>query len=339
MTTLRIASRGSALALWQANYIAAKVKELGFDSSIIKIQTTGDKIQDKPLHEIGGKGVFITEVEKALADRRADIAVHSLKDLPVNTPENFSLCSFIKRHAATDVIIFKDETGKKLHLSDKEALSSEDIMLMGAIKIGTGSLRRSCLLKSASRTVEIKPLRGNVDTRLNKLRNDPELDAIILAEASLERLADLIPEGEFTVKRLCPTWFVPSASQGALVVETLKDSEARNQVAPLDCKTTRRLVELERSVLRKLGGDCNMPFGAHFYFEQRPEHEPVLVGRACVLAEDGSKSFAEISFPGEYPISDEDIVAHTLKKLHDDGASAVFAKLNLPEPSWNHLNT
>lgn len=329
--THTIASRASKLALWQANHVKDLMLNLGAETDILEVQTTGDKVQDRFLHEIGGKGLFIKEVEAALLEGKADLAVHSLKDLPVDIEENFRLCAILKRNSPYDSIIFKKSSAARVNLKSELIVGKEDIMLMGRMKVATGSLRRSSLLKEASNTLEVIGLRGNVDTRLNKLDTTPEWDAIILAEASLERLG--LGEG-FEVRRLDPKWFVPSASQGALVIETKKDCVLNDVISKLDCYETRLAVELERLLLKRLGGDCTLPFGCHFSWEPRDGGSDVLVGRSVILATDGTCARSEISLPKEYPLSKEDIVNHMMKKLFDDGAPAILDKLNLTQPRW-----
>ena len=326
-----IATRGSTLALWQARHVQSLLGGVNCKADLLKIQTTGDKVQDRFLHEIGGKGLFVKEVEQALIDGRADIAVHSLKDLPVKTPENFELTAILPRHSPYDLMIFKKQTAQRLGLKPEYIIGKQDVMLFGKVTIATGSLRRSCLLKEASNTVNTVGIRGNVDTRLKKLAESSEWDAIILAEASIERLG--ISE-EFETRRLDPEWFVPSASQGALVIETIKGSAASDTIKKLDCKKTHEMVDLERQILAKLGGDCTMPFGCHFAYEPREGGSEVLVGRAVIAAQDGSTARSELYLPTEYRISSEKIVFETLKKLKDDGGPAIMDKLNLRQPNW-----
>ncbi|MDB2447211.1 hydroxymethylbilane synthase [bacterium] len=326
-----IASRGSKLAMWQAKHVQSLLKDKKVDADILEVQTTGDKVQDRFLHEIGGKGLFVKEVEQALLDGKAHLAIHSLKDLPVKTPEPFELTTILKRHSPYDAMIFRKDSAQRVNLKPELVIGKEDIMLMGDLTVATGSLRRSSLLKEASNTVKVLGIRGNVDTRLQKLVDNKEWDAIILAEASLDRLglgADLV------VKRLDPEWFVPSASQGALVIETKKDGPLNRVIKELDCETSHRMIDIERKILEELGGDCTMPFGCHFSFEKRDGSTDVLVGRTVILAEDGTSARADLAIPVEYDLPQEKIVLETLKRLKDDGGVSIIDKLKIDQPSW-----
>jgi hydroxymethylbilane synthase len=196
---LRIATRGSDLALTQARYIAKRFeRELGVEAELLVLTTQGDRILDKPLAEIGGKGLFIKEIEEALIDGRAEVAVHSAKDLPAQIPEGLLLAAYTQREDCRDALVTK-KPGDTL-----------DTLSRGA-RVGTGSVRRAALLKSLRPDLKIVPLRGNVPTRLTKLISE-DLDAIVLAAAGLDRLgfSDQISE------RLDPLRFLPAATQGIL---------------------------------------------------------------------------------------------------------------------------
>jgi hydroxymethylbilane synthase len=329
--TFTIASRGSKLAMWQANHVKDLLGKKSITCEILEVQTTGDKVQDRFLHEIGGKGLFVKEVEQALLDQKAHLAVHSLKDLPVKTPEPFELITTLKRHSPYDAIIFRKDSALRVNLKPELIIGKEDIMLMGKVKIATGSLRRKGLIAEASNTAETIGIRGNVDTRLQKLKDNEDWDAIILAEASLDRLG---LGSDFEVRRLDPEWFVPSASQGALVIEVNKDGPINKEIKELDCETTHQMINIERKILKKLGGDCTMPFGCHFAFEARDGGSDVLVGRAVILAEDGSSARCELSIPSEYSLSEDKIVGEVLKRLKDDGGPGIMNKLNITQPEW-----
>ena len=324
-----IASRGSKLALWQAEHVKSLFQsKLGLTSSILEIKTTGDRIQDRFLHEIGGKGVFIREIEEALLKGSADIGIHSLKDLPAKLPEGFSLPAILKRHSAHDVIVFSKTASARLSIPPK-FVTQQDLKLFGSLKIATGSLRRKALLMEASSTIDVLPLRGNVDTRLRKLE-DEGYDAIILAEASLDRLS---LKENYTARPIDPTWFVPSPSQGALALETLSDHRLATLVAPLNCQETAYLVGLERALLEALGADCTLPVGIHFQFELRDKGR-VLMGRAVILSLTGKSSRGEICIPEEYLISPGHIVSEIMAKLKADGGETVMKELNLVQPNW-----
>lgn len=332
--TLRIASRGSKLALWQADYMKSKLKGIGLDAKVFAYKTTGDKVQDRFLHEIGGKGLFVKELEQALLDGEADLAVHSLKDLPVETPEPFELIAFNMRDSPKDVIIFSEDAAQRLSLPEKgKVFDQQALMLAGKLRIGTGSLRREALLKEASNTIEVIGIRGNVDTRIAKLEGD-ELDAIVLAEASLDRL-DL--KAGLHWRQLDSSWFVPSPSQGVLVIETRAGDENMQKLKELDCSQTRSALNIERGLLRKLGGDCTMPFGCYARFEDRQvptktgDHRDgrVLEVDAVVGTKKGEVCRASLTVPREYPLSAEKIIDELHKRLEDNNLQAILKKIGI----------
>jgi hydroxymethylbilane synthase len=238
---LVIASRGSQLALWQARYIAARLGELGHECRIEIIKTTGDKITDVPLAKVGAKGLFTKEIEEALLDGRADLAVHSLKDLPTELPAGLVLAAVPEREDPRDAVV-----GSKL----------ADLPL-GA-KIGTSSLRRAAQLRRLRPDLEIESVRGNLDTRLRKL-DEGQYRAILLAAAGLKRLG----WGDRIAEILDPGDMCPAVGQGALAMETLESGAGRDAVRALDSAATHAAVAAERGVLGALGGGCQVPIGAH----------------------------------------------------------------------------
>ncbi|HTB10989.1 MAG TPA: hydroxymethylbilane synthase [Bryobacteraceae bacterium] len=231
-----IGSRGSQLALWQARHIAAK---LNVETRIEIIKTTGDKIQDVPLSEVGGKGLFTKEIEEALLDGRIDLAVHSLKDMPSELPAGLILSAIPEREDARDALL--------------------GAPLKDGARVGTSSLRRSVQLKALHRNISIETLRGNIDTRIRKL-DEGQYDTIVLAAAGLRRLgwADRISE-------LIPVdVMIPAVGQGALAVETRDDSGEAHRIAPmLNHEISRIAVTAERAFLAVFGGGCQVPIGAH----------------------------------------------------------------------------
>jgi hydroxymethylbilane synthase len=242
---LRIGSRGSQLALWQANHIAVLLRAQGHMVEIEIIKTTGDRLQEVAFAEVGSKGMFTKEIEEALADGRIDLAVHSLKDLPTELPEPFALAATPKRMDARDAFV------SVRHAS----LAS----LPQGARVGTSSQRRRAQLKALRPDIEAIEFRGNVDTRLRKLA-EGQVDAILLAAAGLDRLE----KTEWARERLDPKDFCPAAGQGALGIETRKDDAATiAAVAFLDHADTRFAVTVERAALAALGGGCQVPIGVH----------------------------------------------------------------------------
>jgi len=236
---LTIASRGSQLALWQAHWVQAQLAALGHPSAVDIIKTTGDRITDVPLAQVGSKGLFTKEIEEALLAGRADLAVHSLKDLPTELPAGLVLAATPAREDPRDAIV-----GRRL--AD----------LPAGAKLGTSSLRRAAQLRKVRPDLEIEPVRGNLDTRLRKL-DAGQYDAIVLAAAGLRRLGweDRIAE------ILSPDIVCPAVGQGSLAIETAAGHE--QPCAQLDHAPTRAAVTAERALLRALGGGCQVPIGAY----------------------------------------------------------------------------
>jgi hydroxymethylbilane synthase len=253
---LRIGSRGSQLALWQANHISALLRERGHEVEIEIIHTTGDKITDVALAKVGTKGMFTKEIEEALAAGRVDLAVHSLKDLPTELPEGFEIAAITKREDPRDAFC------------SRKYSKAEDLP-QGA-RVGTSSLRRQAQLKAIRPDLEIHPLRGNVDTRLRKLEQG-EYDAIILASAGLRRLGKTE-----LIRQIIPAEIMcPAAGQGALGIEIRQgDENIRELLKFLDDPAARAATTCERTLLNSLGGGCQVPIGA--FAEVRAATSPVL---------------------------------------------------------------
>jgi len=242
---LRIGSRGSRLALWQANHIAGLLRTQGHEVEIEIIKTTGDRLQEVTFAQVGSKGMFTREIEEALAASRVDLAVHSLKDLPTELPEPFALAATPARVDPRDVFV-----------SVKHASLSA---LPKHARVGTSSQRRRAQLRALRNDIEAVEFRGNVDTRLRKLAEE-QVDAILLAAAGLDRLG----KTDWIRERLDPANFCPAAGQGALGIETRKDDPATiDAVAFLDHADTRFAVTAERAALAALGGGCQVPIGIH----------------------------------------------------------------------------
>ncbi|HLY39910.1 MAG TPA: hydroxymethylbilane synthase [Terracidiphilus sp.] len=242
---LRIGSRGSQLALWQANHIAGLLRAEGHEVDIEIIKTTGDRLQEVTFAQVGSKGMFTKEIEEALADGRVDLAVHSLKDLPTELHEPFALAATPRRVDPRDALVSVRYQGL-------------DELPHGAV-VGTSSLRRRAQLKALRPDIEAIEFRGNVDTRLRKL-GEGKVDAILLAAAGLDRLG----KTESVRVRLEPKDFCPAVGQGALGIETRKDDgKTIGALAFLDDESTRFAVTVERAALAALGGGCQVPIGVH----------------------------------------------------------------------------
>jgi hydroxymethylbilane synthase len=285
---LRIGSRGSQLALWQANHIKELLEQRGHRVEIEIIKTTGDKITDVALAQVGTKGMFTKEIEDALAENRVDLAVHSLKDLPTEIPSGFEIAAIPPRLDARDA--FCSHKFKRI----------EDLP-QGA-RVGTSSLRRQAQLKALRPDLDTHALRGNVDTRLRKLEAG-EYDAVILAAAGLKRLGkqDSIRQ-LLDAKVMCP-----AAGQGALAVEIRKDDSAvRQHVVFLDDAAARLTTTCERALLNKMGGGCQVPIGAF---------AEVILGRlhlqAVVARPDGSMVLRK-SGEGDDPVQLGEMVGAAL---------------------------
>jgi hydroxymethylbilane synthase len=269
---LRIGTRGSPLALWQANYVADRVRPLAAPRPVelVEIQTSGDVIRDKPLSQIGGDGLFTKEIQRAVLDGVADVAVHSLKDLPTAAVEELTLAAVPPRGPSGDVFVSRRH-------------ARFDALPPGAV-VATSSLRRRAQALHRRPDLTLVSVRGNVETRLRKL-DDQGLDAIILAQAGLERLG----LSAHVTEILDPSWMLPAVGQGALGLECRSDDAAtRALLAPLDDEPTRRAVLAERALLRGLGGGCLVPIGAAAVVDGDE-----LRLRATVLSPDGARRVAD----------------------------------------------
>ncbi|HUZ04099.1 MAG TPA: hydroxymethylbilane synthase [Acidobacteriaceae bacterium] len=268
---IRIGSRGSQLARWQAQYIAAHLHALGCPTTIEIITTTGDRIQNAPFVSVGTKGMFIKEIEEALLEDRIDLAVHSLKDLPTELPPEFCIAAVPQRADASDAFV-------SVHHQSLQDLPKNSV-------VGTSSLRRQAQVRALRPDLQVQELRGNVDTRLRKLV-EGQYDAILLATAGLERL-ELTQHlrGRFAPEEICP-----APAQGALAIECRSDDiQTQNAVATLHHRPTGFAVAVERCVLGALGGGCHLPVGV--YCEQADTtHWKVM---AVVARPDGSAILRE----------------------------------------------
>ncbi|NOW02878.1 hydroxymethylbilane synthase [Clostridium beijerinckii] len=245
MNKLTIATRKSKLAQTQTEIIMRSLKDkFNIDSEKMLIVTEGDRKLDVSLAKIGGKGLFVKDIEIALLEKRADGAVHSMKDVPYELSHEFEIAAITEREDIRDVLISKD------NIPFKE-------LRKGAI-IGTSSIRRACQLKLMRNDLEIVPIRGNVQTRLEKMKNQ-NLDGIILASAGLKRLN----EEDIITEYFDPKVFIPAVAQGALGIECLKNSSAKKYFEKLEDSNAKLTVEAERSFMRMLNGDCHSLIGAY----------------------------------------------------------------------------
>ena len=301
---VRIATRKSALALWQAEFVKAELERFHADVRVelVPMSTQGDIILDTPLAKIGGKGLFVKELEQAMLDGRADIAVHSMKDVPVEFPEGLELYTICEREDPRDAFV-----------SNNFANLNE--LPQGAI-VGTSSLRRQCQIKALRPDLDIRDLRGNVNTRLGKL-DDGQYDAIILAAAGLirlkmsKRIADYIE----------PEVSLPANGQGAVGIECRIDDEVTKALlAPLEHTQTRIRVNAERSMNRYLEGGCQVPIGAYALVDGEQVHLRGLVG-----AVDGSEILRD-EVTGH--VNDaEKLGIELAKKLLAQGADKILAEV------------
>ncbi|MFZ4478570.1 MAG: hydroxymethylbilane synthase [Rhodoferax sp.] len=249
MSSLTIATRESRLAMWQAQHVKALLEQRGHQVSLLGMTTQGDQILDRALSKVGGKGLFVKELEVALSEGRADLAVHSLKDVPMELPQGFSLACVMEREDPRDALVS----------NRYDSLAS---LPQGAL-VGSSSLRRVALLRALRPDLRIEPLRGNLDTRLRKL-DEGLYDAIVLAAAGLKRLG-LAQRIRATFD---PLQMLPAAGQGALGIEVLSSrQQVIDALAPLAHQTTWLAVSAERAVSRAMGGSCSMPLAAYATLE------------------------------------------------------------------------
>jgi hydroxymethylbilane synthase len=299
---LVIASRESRLAMWQAEHVRAKLSTLYPQCTIeiLGMTTRGDQILDRTLSKVGGKGLFVKELEAAMAEGRADLAVHSLKDVPMDLPEGFDLAAVLEREDARDAFVSND-------------YASLDALPDGAI-VGTSSLRRQALIAARYPKLVIRPLRGNLDTRLGKLDKD-EYAAIILAAAGLKRLG--LPQ---RIRALIePEQSLPAPGQGAMAIEIRSDrDDLRSVLAPLNHEATARAVNAERTVSKIFGGSCQIPLAAYATVAGG-----MMRLRAMVATPDGSRiATADASAAAEHP---EALGRQVAAALQTQDAEAILA--------------
>jgi len=306
MTTVRIATRNSALALWQAEYVKAQLEHFHQDIvvELVPMTTKGDILLDTPLAKVGGKGLFVKELEVAMLEDRADIAVHSMKDVPVDFPEGLGLEVICPREDPRDAFV-----------SNKFSSLSE--LPQGAI-VGTSSLRRQCQLKAKRPDLKIHDLRGNVNTRLRKL-DEGQYDAIILAAAGLIRLK----MNDRIAQYIEPEEMLPANGQGAVGIECrINDDTIKTLLKPLECSTTRIRVLTERAMNKALEGGCQVPIASYSVISKDGKEIHL---RGLVGAIDGSELIeSEISGP----VIEGEMLGYTLaQELLSRGADKILKEV------------
>ena len=305
MESIRIATRGSLLALWQARHVAARLEELhaGLRAHLVTVRTQGDVWLSTPLAEVGGKGLFVERLERTMQEGGADIAVHSMKDVPVELTDGFNLPVLCAREDPRDALVSADS-------------ACLDALPRGAV-VGTSSLRRRCQILALRPDLVVRDLRGNVDTRLRRL-DAGDFDAVVLAVAGLLRLgrADRIAE------RLDPERFVPAGGQGVMGIECRSgDERVRSIIAPLHDGKAGAEVAAERAMNRRLGGGCQMPVGAFAQCDGSEIRMAGLVARA-----DGTRVLRERrTGPASAPESLGEAVAEGLLA---QGAGDIIAEVS-----------
>lgn len=298
--TLTIGTRGSALALWQARFVAGEIEKNhpGTKVELLTIKTQGDKILDTPLAKIGSKGLFTKEIEDALLDGRVDLAVHSMKDLPTELPEGLHLAATMAREDPRDVFISRD--------------GRQPADLEPGARIGTSSLRRRAFLLGKYPGLDVISIRGNVDTRLRKIESE-NLAGALLAAAGIIRMGF----GDRITCFMPPEDMIPAIGQGALAIETrVNDPETHALVKDLDHSKTAHCVAVERAFLKRMGGGCQVPMAAHCVAEE----ESISVV-AAVVHPDGSPIIRD-SYHG--PDGDASVGSRLADRLIEQGADAIL---------------
>lgn len=303
---IRIATRKSPLALWQAEFVKAELERFhpGLQVELVPMSTRGDKILDTPLAKVGGKGLFVKELEVAMLENRADIAVHSMKDVPMEFPSGLGLAVICEREDPFDALV-------------SNRFASIEELPQGAI-VGTSSLRRQCQLKAKRPDLDIRDLRGNLGTRLGKL-DDGLYDAIILASAGLIRLE--MPER--IAEKISPEFILPAGGQGAVGIECrLDDQKTLDLLAPLNHSATASRVLAERAVNNRLQGGCQVPIGAFATLSNEQITINALVGEP-----DGTR-IIQRDINGETKQA-ESLGTQLAEELLNAGAGEILAKIGI----------
>jgi hydroxymethylbilane synthase len=292
------------LARWQAEFVRKQLFQLtGMEAEIVIIKTSGDKMQQAPLTQIGGKGIFIKELEEALLDESVDLAVHSVKDIPTETPSRLSFPAVCRRDDVRDCLV----SNNGLTLAN----------LRQGARVGTSSLRRQAQLRHYRKDLDIRELRGNVDTRLRKVESG-EYDAIVLSKAGLDRLGWSLKITE----PLSPEISLPAVGQGAIAIESrVKDTEAAEILGKLDDAETRTAIIAERALLGALQGGCQVPLGAWARIERGE-----LVMEACVCSADGVQYVKQRATAA--PDQAAQLGEHMARLLIEAGAQAILEEVS-----------
>ena len=301
MRILRIGTRGSMLAKWQAESVRKKLfAASGMEAEIVIIKTSGDKMQQAPLTQIGGKGIFIKELEEALLEESIDLAVHSVKDVPTDIPSRLMFPAVCRRDDVRDCLV-----------------GSTLANLRQGARVGTSSLRRQAQLRRLRPDLDLRDLRGNVDTRLRKVESG-EYEAVMVAKAGLDRLG----LGQRISEVLSPEVCMPAVGQGAIAVECrLKDTEAGDLLAPLDDAETRTAIIAERALLSVLQGGCQVPMGAW----ARIERSELLLD-ACVCSVDGAQYVKQHATAA--PDQAAQLGEHMARLLIEAGARSILEEVS-----------
>ena len=301
MRILRIGTRGSMLAKWQAESVRKKLfAASGMEAEIVIIKTSGDKMQQAPLTQIGGKGIFIKELEEALLEESIDLAVHSVKDVPTDIPSRLMFPAVCRRDDVRDCLV-----------------GSTLANLRRGARVGTSSLRRQAQLRHLRPDLDLRDLRGNVDTRLRKVESG-EYEAVMVAKAGLDRLGLSQRISEVLSPEIC----MPAVGQGAIAVECrLKDTEAGDLLAPLDDAETRTAIIAERALLSALQGGCQVPMGAW----ARIERSELLLD-ACVCSVDGAQYVKQrATAPPDQAVQ---LGEHMARVLIEAGAQSILEEVS-----------
>lgn len=304
MRPLRIGTRGSQLARWQAEHVRKQLlAATGLDAEIVIVKTAGDRMHQASLAQIGGQGVFVKELEEALLAETIDLAVHSVKDIPTDTPGRLTFPAVCRRDDVRDCLV--------------SASGATLASLRQGARIGTGSLRRKAQLKHIRPDLDVRDLRGNVDTRLRKVESG-EYEAVMLAKAGLDRLGLASRISEV----MSPEVFLPAVGQGAIVIQSrVQDAATNHALEPLDDAETRSAIVAERALLKTIEGGCQVPLGC---WARRERDEFVM--EACVCSADGTQ-YVKQRAVGD-PSAPAALGEHMARLLFEAGAQEILEQVS-----------